>query len=424
MSTSAFTAPGSQQPRVVITGLGAVSPIGNTVEEYWRNLLAGTSGVKPISTFDSSQLPVHIAAEVKQFDPARFMDFKEARRISRGAQYAVAAAHMAWADAGLDGAELDRDRIGVYMGTAAGGYDVSESGTQTLFSRGYARISPFMFGAAMPNAFAFNIALSLKLYGYNSTVSTACASGTQAIGEAANVIRRGQADMMLSGGSDCMALQITIAALGQMRALSTRACPPEEASRPFDGERDGLVVGEGSGILILESLPHALARGARIYAEVLGFAASADAYHIVAPDPSGEGASKAIRWALADARISPDEVDYISAHATSTDVGDAAETTAVKKIFGERAYRIPISSAKSMIGHTIGAAGALESIAGVLAIRDGKIHPTINQRTADPRCDLDTVPNVAREHRVDTVLKNSFGFGGQNACVVFRRFEG
>ncbi len=423
MSASHSSVSVDRRPRVVITGLGAVSPIGNTAEEFWHNLLAGVSGIKPITYFDTSQLPIHIAGEVRRFDPGQFMDIKDARRMSRGSQYAVAAACMARTDAGLDGYELDRDRTGVYLGTGGGGYDVSEMGIQTLFSRGYARLSPFVFGAAMPNAFSFNVALALRLYGYNSTVTTACAAGTQAIGEAAEVIRRGQADVMITGGSDCAVTHIGLAGFAQLRALSTRKCPPEEASRPFDGERDGLVVGEGCGVLILESLPHALTRGARIYAEVLGFAASADAYHLVAPDPSGAGASKAIRWALSDARVSTEDIDYISAHATSTDAGDAAEIVAIKKVFGERAYRIPISSAKSMIGHAIGAAGALEAVASVLTIRDGKIHPTINQRTPDPRCDLDTVPNFARTQRVDTVLSNSFGFGGQNACLVLRRFE-
>lgn len=412
-----------RRTRVVITGVGAVTPLGLTAEDLWRSLVAGKSGVRPITGLDVTQFPTKIGAQVHDFEPAHFMDAKEVRRVSRSTQFAMAAARMAWADAQLDHGGIDPDRTGVYLGTGVGGYDVGESSVEFLLKRGPAHFSPFAVGALMPNASAFHVSHALGLHGYNGTVTTACAAGTQAIGEATEVIRRGLTDVMISGGTESAVIRIGLAGFGQMRALSRRNDTPELASRPFDGERDGLVLGEGCGILILESLPHALARNAPIYAEVLGSGVSADAYHVAAPDPRGEGARKAMEWALADAHVSPDEVDYISAHATSTEAGDAAEVVAVKKVFGERAYRVPISAAKSMTGHTFGAAGALQAIACVFTLRDQVLHPTINQTTPDPQCDLDVVPNVARPARVETILSNSFGFGGQNACLVLRKYD-
>jgi 3-oxoacyl-[acyl-carrier-protein] synthase II len=417
----------SDKERVVVTGLGAITPLGLTVEETWQGLIAGRSGVDYITQFDASHLPIRIAAEVKGFDPKDYMDFKLARRIARCSQLAIATGQQAMLDAGLlDGATPKWDnpeRAGVLIGSAIGGFDEVERGIHTIRDKGWKRLSPFVLAASLPNIPAHHLSYTYGTKGYISTIATACASSSQAIGEATEIIRRGAADIMISGGTEAMICEATMCGFNAMRAMSCHNEEPQKASRPFDKNRDGFVIGEGSGIMILESLAHARARGARIYAEVLGQASSSDAYHVAAPDPEGEGAVRAMRWALEDAGLTPDDVDYINAHATATPAGDVAETVAIKKLFGERAYRVPISATKSMIGHSLGAAGVLEGIACIMSIGDNIVHPTINYEIPDPECDLDYVPNKARGRPVNVVLSNSFGFGGQNACLVFGRFE-
>lgn len=407
--------------RVVITGLGALTSIGHSVEETWQALIEGRSGIRLITEFDASAYPTKIAGVVKNFDPSKYMSRRDARRMSRFSQLAVATTREALADAGLN-TTGDRDDVGVLLGSAVGGLGDTQNACKILFERGGMRISPFFIVMMPPNLASFQVAYNYHFKGYNSTIATACASGTQAIGEAAEVIRRGAARVMVTGGSEAGLCELALAAFSVGKAYSTRNDEPERASRPFDRDRDGFVGGEGCGILILESLEHARARGARIYAEVLGLGASSDAYHLIAPDPTGAGAARAMAWALADAGVRPEEVDYINAHATGTPLGDVAETEAIKKVFGEHAYRVPISATKSMIGHLWGAAGAVEGIATIKAIETGIIHPTINLETPDPACDLDYVPNVARQAKVDVAISNSFGLGGQNACIVFGRY--
>jgi len=409
--------------RVVITGMGAITPLGNDVETFWQNVVAGRSGVGPITLFDASALKTRIAAEVKGFDPEAWFGRKEARRLDRYAQFALAAAQQALQDARLDPAHVDRERVGVILGTGIGGIGALVQGVETLMTRGPDRVSPFMVPMMLADTAPGLIAIAYGFRGPNMAVVTACASGTNAIGEAMHLIRRGDADVVIAGGAEAGILPIAVAAFNVMGAISTRNDEPERASRPFDRTRDGFVMGEGAGILVLERLEHARARGARIYAEVVGYGASADAYHITAPLENGEGAALAMRRALADAGLSPREVDYINAHGTSTPLNDKSETQAIKAVFGEAAYDVPISSTKSMIGHLLGAAGAVEAIVCVRAITDGIIPPTINYEHPDPECDLDYVPNVARRRPVRVAMSNSFGFGGHNACVIFRRYE-
>lgn len=416
----------TDKERVVITGLGAITPLGLTVEETWQGLIAGRSGVDFITRFDASHLPTRIAAEVKDFDPKDYMDFKLARRIARCSQFAIATGQQAMLDADLLDSDTPKwdnpERVGVLIGSAIGGFDEAERGIHIIRDKGWKRLSPFILAASLPNIPAYHLSHTYGTKGYISTIATACASSAQAIGEATEIIRRGAADIIISGGTEAMICEATICGFIAMRAMSCHNEEPKKASRPFDKNRDGFVIGEGSGIVILESLAHAKARGAHIYAEVLGQASSSDAYHVAAPDPEGKGALRVMRWALEDAGLTPDDVDYINAHATATPAGDVAETIALKKLFGERAYQVPISATKSMIGHSLGAAGVLEGIACIMSIRDNTIHPTINYETPDPECDLDYVPNVAREVPVNIVVSNSFGFGGQNACLVFGRY--
>ena len=409
--------------RVVVTGMGVITPLGQSVAEFWEALVQGKSGIGPITLCDATPFPCRIAGEVKDFDPAQYMDAKEARRMARFSQLSVAAAALAIEDAELDQSTMDQERIGVVMGNGNGGFPTTEENARVLVEKGGMRMSPFFIPMILPNMAAANVSRIFGLKGYTSTIITACAAGNQAIGEGAEVVRRGAADVILAGGCEAGISQLGLGGFNVIKALSRQNDEPEKASRPFDAKRDGFIPAEGSAILVLESLEHALARGANISAEVLGQGVSSDAYHAVQPDEDGSGAARAIRWALEDAGIGPDEIDYINAHGTSTPKNDLSETLAIKAVFGERAYQVPISSTKSMIGHTLGGAGALEAVASIQTILNDEIHPTINYEHPDPDCDLDYVPNVARQQRVDTVLSNSFGFGGQNACLVLRGFD-
>ena len=413
-----------KRARVVITGMGAITPLGHSPEELWRNLLAAKSGIAPVSLFDPSNYKTRIAAEVKGFEPTKYVDSKDARRMGRATLFALAAAKHALEDAGYHGDFAEDPRTGVLLGTALGGFVEAIEAHKGFLEKGPDRVSPFLAAVILPNMPAFYLAERYRARGYNSTVVTACAAGTHAVGAAAEIIRRGDADVMLTGGADAIISEIVFAAFGVMRAMSTRNDDPEHASRPFDKNRDGFVVGEGSAILVLEKLENALARGAKIYAEVLGFASNSDAYHFAAPDPQAIGASRVMQDAMRNAGITIQDVDYINAHGTSTPLNDAGETLAVKTVFGERAYQVPISSTKSMLGHSMGAAGAFEAVACAMTIRDQKIHPTANYETPDPVCDLDYVPNQARDAKIDVVLSNSFGLGGQNACLVLGRYKG
>ncbi len=413
----------NKRRRVVVTGMGALTPLGLTLEETWEGLLAGRSGVGLITQFDASGLPVRIAGELKNFDPTRYIDFKAARRMARCSQVAIATAQAALADAGLSLPLADEERVGVLVGSAGGGLDRAIAGIDTFRAKGLARINPFILTSASVNMPSHHVSHWAGARGPISTVVAACATGTQAVGEAAEVIRRGAADVVICGGVEALIHLAPIAGFCAMRALSARNDEPERASRPFDAGRDGFVYSEGGALFVLEALEHARARGARIRAEVLGQASSSDAFHVAQPDPEGMGASRAMRWALDDAGLTPDDVGYINAHGSSTPISDPIETRAIKRVFGERAYEIPISSTKSMIGHAMGGAGAIEAAACVLTVEQGIIHPTINLETPDPECDLDYVPEGARKADVRFALSNSFGLGGQNACLVLGRFE-
>ena len=410
--------------RVVVTGMGALTPLGNDVEAFWQGCVEGRSGIDWITLFDNSAYPVKVDGEVRGFDPQDYMDRKEARRMARFSQLSVAAARMAIEDAGLKLEGEDRARIGVFLGNGNGGFPEDDQAMRTIIEKGGNRLDPFFMSKTLPNIAAAQVAMQFGLKGYNNTVTTACAASTQAIGDALDVIRLGRADVMVAGGGEAGICELGLAGFHIMKALSTRADDPKKASRPFDAGRDGFVCAEGPGILILETLAHAQRRGARVLAELAGYGASSDAYHVVAPCVDGEGAQRAMRLAIEDAGLTPDDIDYINAHGTSTPANDASETIAIKGVFGERAYQVPVSSTKSMIGHALGASGAIESIACLKTMETGIIPPTINYETPDPECDLDYVPNKARQvDSVRTVLKNSFGFGGQNACLVFKRFE-
>ena len=409
--------------RVVITGMGAITPLGQSVESFWEGLVAGRSGVGPMTLCDTTGYPTKIAAEVKDWNPEAFIDRKEARRMARFSQMAVAAARQAVVDAGFGPGTLEPERTGVLIGNGNGGYPNIEEAVRTIVERSGMRVDPLFMPKSLPNMAAAQIGLQLGLKGYNGTISTACAAATQAIAEAAEVIRSGRADVMLTGGAEAGISQLGLAAFAVMRAMSTRNDDPEHASRPFDRERDGFIPGEGAAVFVLETLAGARARGARILAEIAGSGVTADAYHIVAPCADGEGAARAMRLALDSADVRPEDVDYINAHGTSTPLNDAAETVAIKGALDEHAYSVPVSSTKSMIGHALGASGALETVAAVKAIETGVIHPTANYEFPDPDCDLDYVPNVARRADVRVALKNSFGFGGQNACLVLRKVE-
>ena len=409
--------------RVVVTGMGAVTPLGLSVDAYWRNLVAGVSGIGPMTLCDPSAYPCRISGEVPNWDPVQFINAREARRMARFTQFAVAAAQMSTEDAHINLDATDRTRVAVILGNGNGGFPTIDETMRTLIEKGGMRISPFFLPMILPNMAAAALSRILGAKGISSTIVTACAASTQSIGEAAEVIRRGAADVVFTGGTEAGISELGLAGFCVMRALSGHNEDPKAASRPFDAQRDGFVPAEGAAILVVESLEHALSRGANILAEVAGYGATSDAYHPVQPEENGEGAARAIRLALADAGVTPEEVDYINAHGTSTPLNDAAETKAIKLAFGQAAYRTPISSTKSMIGHALGAAGGMEAVACVKTITDSVMHPTINYQHPDPECDLDYVPNVARKKDVRVVLSNSFGFGGQNACLVFKQYE-
>ncbi|NLN26751.1 MAG: beta-ketoacyl-ACP synthase II [Firmicutes bacterium] len=413
----------TRERRVVITGMGTLTPIGIGLKAFWEALVAGKSGVGYITQFDASGLDTRIAAEVKGFDPTEYMEKKEVRRMDRYAQMAVAAATMAIQDAKLDLDSVDRERIGCWIGSGVGGIHTLEEQARTLVERGPDRISPFFVPMMIANMASGQVSIMFGLKGPNACTVTACASGAHSIGDAFRIVQRGDADIMLAGGAEAGVSLLSMAGFCAAKALSRRNDEPERASRPFDADRDGFVMGEGAGILILESLESALDRGARIYAELVGYGATADAYHITAPAPGGEGAAQAIRLALQDAGLEPHEVDYINAHGTSTELNDYYETLAIKAALGEAAENVAVSSTKSMTGHLLGAAGGVEAIATVMAIQEGIIPPTINYEKPDPRCDLDYVPNVARRKEVRVALSNSFGFGGHNAVLAFKRYD-
>ena len=408
--------------RAVVTGLGAVTPIGNDVRSFWTHLTSGVSGVEPISAFDASGLEVRIAAEVKGFDPRDWMDFKQARRMSRFSQLAVAAARQAIDDSVLKIGDHNRDDIAVVVNTGGGGLQDVAIGEATYRESGPQRVSPFMVPMLSPSMAACQISIQNDTRGPVITSVAACASGVQAFVEAQRLIERGDVDVVIAGGTESAIVPIAFAALGNMHALSKRNDDPERASRPFDATRDGFVFGEAAGVVVVEAAEHAEARGATILAEVAGGALTADAFHISAPEPSGRGAAQAMERAIADAHLEREQVQYVAAHGTSTPLNDATETRAIRAAFGDHADRLAVSSNKSMLGHTLGAAGAMSALAAVLAIRDGVIPPTINLHTPDPDCDLDYVPNVARQARVDVAIVNGFGFGGQNAVAVFSRY--
>ncbi|MHB1007338.1 MAG: beta-ketoacyl-ACP synthase II [Chloroflexota bacterium] len=411
------------QRRVVVTGMGAVTPLGNDVPTTWKALVEGRSGIGPITSFDASGLEVRIAGEARQFNPTDYLEAKEARRMDRFAQFAIVAAQEAVRDSGLEIRGNNAEMVGVAVGSGIGGIHTIVEQVKIMELKGPRRVSPFLVPMMIVDMAAGMVSIATGAKGPNIAVVSACATSAHSLGEAAEIIKRGDAEAMLAGGAEAPILPIGIVAFSQAQALSTRNDDPEHASRPFDAGRDGFVAAEGGAVLVLENLEHAQARGARIYAELIGYGATGDAYHITAPPEGGEGAARAMRLALRKSGLAPEGIDYINAHGTSTQLNDRAETAAIKNVFGKHAYRLAISSTKSMTGHLLGAAGALEAMACIKAIETRTIPPTINYDTPDPVCDLDYVPNVAREARVDVALSNSLGFGGHNCTLIFRRFE-
>jgi 3-oxoacyl-[acyl-carrier-protein] synthase II len=414
----------AERARVVVTGLGAVTPLGIGVASNWEALLAGRSGIGPITLFDASALPVRIAGEVRGFDPAAYLEKKDIKKVDRFAQLAIAAAQMAVDDAGLRIDPAQAGRVGVVVGVGMGGLATLEEYHKAFLEGGYRRLSPFVIPRVIANMAPGLIAIRFGCTGVNYTPTSACASGGQAVGEAFRLVRDGEQDVVIAGGAEATITSLGVAGFAVMRAMSTRNEEPTRASRPFERDRDGFVIGEGAGVLVLESLAHAERRGAPIYAEVVGYGANCDAYHITSPAPEGRGAAECMRLALASGGFVPTDVDYINAHGTATPYNDANETQAIKRLFGEHAARLAVSSTKSMTGHLFGGAGGIEAVYTTLTIRHGVIPPTINYEQPDPECDLDYVPNVARRATVRVALSNSFGFGGANACVAFRRWEG
>ncbi|AVX20181.1 3-oxoacyl-[acyl-carrier-protein] synthase II [Carboxydocella sporoproducens DSM 16521] len=410
--------------RVVITGLGIIAPNGLGKEEFWTNIKNGVSGIKAVTRFDASALPTRIAGQVDNFDPQQWIDKKEARRMDRFSQFAVAATAMAIQDAGLDLEQVDKKRVGVILGSGIGGMETFEEQTRVLLEKGPNRVSPFFVPMMIANMAAGQIAIQFGFQGPNITTVTACASSTNSVGDAFKLVQRGDADVVITGGTEAPITPLAFAGFCAMKAMSTRNEEPSKASRPFDIERDGFVMGEGAGILVLETLEHALARGARIYAEVVGYGCTCDASHITAPDPEGAGAAAAMAQALQDAGLRPEEINYINAHGTSTPLNDKCETIAIKQVFAEHAYRLAVSSTKSMTGHLLGAAGGIEAAICALAIAEDFVPPTINLEKPDPECDLDYVPNQGRQMPVEAALSNSLGFGGHNATIILKKFRG
>jgi len=409
--------------RVVITGIGVLTPLSSELELFWQNLIAGKSGISLITRFDTAEFDCKIGGEVRDFKPEEFMPIKETRRTDRFVQYAVGAAKKAVVDSGIDMAQEDANRVGVLIGSGIGGMETIEDQVGTLIRKGPGRVSPFMIPMLIVNMASGYVSMLLGAKGPNLAVVSACATATHALGEAARAIVHNDADIMIAGGSEAAITQMGYAGFCAMKAMSTRNSEPERASRPFDAQRDGFVMGEGAGVCILESLEHARKRHAKIYCEVAGYGITGDAYHMSAPAPEGEGAARSMKMALGHAKLNPEQIDYINAHGTSTPVGDKCETQAIKKVFGEHAKKMAISSTKSMTGHLRGAAGAVETAVCALAIRDGIVPPTINYENPDPDCDLDYVPNKARQMKVDVCLNNSLGFGGHNATIIVRRHE-
>ncbi len=412
----------SSHKRVVVTGMGVISSLGHNVEDFWTNLLAGKSGVDRVSLFDAKDYPCQIGAEVRGWDPARHMDAKEVRRNDRYTHFGFCAAKQAVADAKLDMTQEDADRVGVIIGSGIGGMWTIEAQHKILMERGPRKVSPFMIPSLISNMAGGLVAIELGARGPNFCVVSACATATHAIGESLRMIRGGEADVMVCGGAEAAITPLAYAGFCSMKAMSTNNENPQQASRPFDSKREGFVMAEGAGILVIESLEHALARGAKIYCELSGYAATCDAFHITQPDPDGKGLSLAMSRALADSRLRPDQIDYINAHGTSTPYNDKFETLAIKKVFGDHARKVLISSTKSMTGHLLGAAGGVEAVVSVKTILTGEVPPTINLENPDPDCDLDYVPNVKRHADIRAVLSDNLGFGGQNAALVFRKF--
>jgi 3-oxoacyl-[acyl-carrier-protein] synthase II len=409
--------------RVVITGIGVLTPLSSELELFWQNLIAGKSGIGPVTRFNTAEYDCKIGGEVRDFNPEEFMPVKEARRTDRFVQYAVGAAKKAMVDSGIEMAKEDANRVGVLIGSGIGGMETIENQVGTLIRKGPGRVSPFMIPMLIVNMASGYVSMLIGAKGPNLAVVSACATATHALGEAARAIVHNDADIMIAGGSEAAITQMGYAGFCAMKALSTRNDEPERASRPFDAQRDGFVMGEGAGVCILESLEHARHRHAKIYCEVVGYGITGDAYHMSAPAPEGEGAARSMAMALRHAKLNPEQVDYINAHGTSTPVGDKCETQAIKKVFGEHAKKLAVSSTKSMTGHLLGAAGAVETAVCALAIRDGIVPPTINYENPDPDCDLDYVPNKARQMKVEVCLNNSLGFGGHNATLIVRRHE-
>jgi beta-ketoacyl-acyl-carrier-protein synthase II len=412
-----------EKKRVVVTGLGAVTPIGNDVDTAWNNAIAGVSGIGPLTRLNPDEYSAKVAAELKDFQPENYFDKREARKMDRFTQYALAASLMAVKDANLEITEEIAPRVGVWIGSGIGGMETFESQYEIFLEKGYRRVSPFFVPMMIPDMAAGQVSIALGAKGINSCTVTACATGTNSIGDAFKVIQRGDADVMVTGGTEAPITKMSVAGFCANKALSTNP-DPKTACRPFDQNRDGFIIGEGAGILVLEELEHALARGAKIYAEIVGYGATGDAHHITAPAPGGEGGVRAMRQAINDAGLQPSDIDYINAHGTSTEYNDKYETMAIKEVFGDHAYKVAISSTKSMTGHLLGAAGGVEAIFSVKAIESGIIPPTINYETPDPECDLDYVPNQARKQEVKAVLSNSLGFGGHNATIIFKKYEG
>ncbi|MEA4900161.1 beta-ketoacyl-ACP synthase II [Desulfitobacterium sp.] len=409
--------------RTVITGMGVISPVGNTVEDFWKSLTHGVSGIDFVTRFDVSDMPTKVAGEVKDFEPTNWLDKKESRHMDRFAQFAVVAAKMALDDSGLDLDQIDKKRAATVLGCGIGGVTTFEEQKEVMMAKGPGRVSPFFVPMLISNMAAGHVSIAFGLQGPSSTVVTACASATNAIGEAMRLIEQGEADIVVAGGTEAPLTPLAFAGFCSMKAMSTEKEDPKAASRPFDARRTGFVMGEGAGILILESLEHAQARKARIYAELAGYGSTADAYHITTPVPGGEGAARAMLKAIESAGVKPEDVDYINAHGTGTGANDSTETAAIKAVFGEYANQVAISSTKSMTGHLMGATGAIEAIASVLAIQNGIIPPTINYGEVDPACDLDYVPNQARARNVKVALSNTFGFGGHNATIVIKEYS-